>query len=102
MDHNKLAPCNSRARLATRGTLRNCQGEGISFEQCPRDFAAFYATVICHNGLQICSTDQYQPAKPAPQLGANTDEVLADIVGLSAAEIGKLHDSGVVAGAASK
>ena len=41
-----------------------------------------------------------QPAKPAPQLGENTDEVLADVVGLSAAEIGKLHDSGVVAGAA--
>ena len=43
-----------------------------------------------------------QPAKPAPQLGENTDEVLADIVGLSAAEIGKLHDSGVVAGATPK
>lgn len=38
------------------------------------------------------------PAQPAPQLGENTDEVLADVVGLSASEIGKLHDSGVVAG----
>jgi 2-methylfumaryl-CoA isomerase len=40
-----------------------------------------------------------QKAKPAPLLGANTDEVLADIVGLSSAEIGRLHDQGVVAGA---
>jgi len=39
------------------------------------------------------------PAKPAPKLGENTDEVLADVVGLSAPEIGKLHDAGVVAGA---
>lgn len=38
------------------------------------------------------------PAQPAPQLGENTDEVLADVVGLSAAEIGKLHDNGIVAG----
>jgi len=37
-------------------------------------------------------------AKPAPKLGEQTDEVLADVVGLSAAEIGKLHDKGVVAG----
>ncbi|MDX1452349.1 MAG: CoA transferase, partial [Oleiphilaceae bacterium] len=37
------------------------------------------------------------PATPAPQLGQHTDEVLADIVGLSAPEIGKLHDQGIVA-----
>jgi len=29
---------------------------------------------------------------------ANTDEVLAEILGLSALEIGKLHDGGIVAG----
>lgn len=39
-----------------------------------------------------------QPAQAAPQLGQHTDEVLADVVGLSAAEIGKLHDQGIVAG----
>jgi 2-methylfumaryl-CoA isomerase len=37
-------------------------------------------------------------ARPAPALGQHTDEVLADIVGLSAAQIGRLHDSGLVAG----
>ncbi len=39
-----------------------------------------------------------QPAQPAPRLGQHTDEVLADVVGLSAAEIGRLHDQGIVAG----
>lgn len=38
------------------------------------------------------------PAQPAPRLGANTDEVLAGVLGLSSAEIGKLHDERVVAG----
>jgi len=37
--------------------------------------------------------------RPAPKLGEHTDAVLADLLGLSAAEIGRLHDSGVVAGA---
>lgn len=39
------------------------------------------------------------PARPAPKLGQHTDEVLADVVGLDSAQIGKLHDNGIVAGA---
>lgn len=39
------------------------------------------------------------PALPAPVLGADTERVLAEVLGLSAAEIGKLHDDGIVAGA---
>ena len=35
---------------------------------------------------------------PAPRLGQDTDEILAECLGLSAAEIGRLHDQGVVAG----
>ena len=38
------------------------------------------------------------PATPAPKLGEQTDEVLAEVVGLRSAEIGKLHDNGIVAG----
>lgn len=34
----------------------------------------------------------------APRLGQHTDEVLAELVGLSAAKIGELHDAGLVAG----
>jgi 2-methylfumaryl-CoA isomerase len=44
------------------------------------------------------SAFQRQPVKAAPRLGEQTDEVLADVVGLSSAEIGRLHDAGVVAG----
>ena len=43
-----------------------------------------------------------QPRLPPPAaslLGAHTDEVLADVLKLSSGEIGKLHDSGLVAGA---
>jgi 2-methylfumaryl-CoA isomerase len=38
------------------------------------------------------------PAAPAPQLGQHTDEILAGVLGLSGAEIGRLHDQGVVSG----
>lgn len=35
--------------------------------------------------------------KPAPLLGQHTDEILAEELGLSSAEIGRLHDRGIVA-----
>lgn len=36
---------------------------------------------------------------PAPRLGAHTDEVLAEVLGLDSGAIGRLHDDGIVAGA---
>lgn len=36
--------------------------------------------------------------RPAPRLGQHTDEILADVLGLSAGQIGRLHDEGVVRG----
>lgn len=38
------------------------------------------------------------PPRRAPLLGEHTDEILLDVVGLSEAELGRLHDAGVVAG----
>jgi crotonobetainyl-CoA:carnitine CoA-transferase CaiB-like acyl-CoA transferase len=38
--------------------------------------------------------------RPPPRLGEHTDEVLGDVLGLSDAAIGRLHDEGVVAGPA--
>jgi 2-methylfumaryl-CoA isomerase len=38
------------------------------------------------------------PPRPAPRLGEHTDTVLAEVLGLSSAEIGHLHDSRIVAG----
>ncbi len=40
------------------------------------------------------------PAMPAPILGEHTDQILLDILGLSEAEVGRLHDARVVAGPA--
>lgn len=36
------------------------------------------------------------PPQPAPRLGAHTEEVLSDVLGLPAAEIASLHDKGVI------
>jgi 2-methylfumaryl-CoA isomerase len=38
------------------------------------------------------------PTRQAPVLGEHTEEILADVLGLGAGEIGRLHDAGVVAG----
>jgi len=38
------------------------------------------------------------PVRPAPRLGAHTDEILAAELGLPEGEIGRLHDAGIVAG----
>jgi 2-methylfumaryl-CoA isomerase len=35
--------------------------------------------------------------QPAPRLGQHTDEILAEVLGMSGGEIAKLHDAGVVA-----
>jgi 2-methylfumaryl-CoA isomerase len=39
-----------------------------------------------------------RPPRPAPLLGADTDAVLAELLGLSQAEIDRLHETGIVAG----
>jgi len=38
--------------------------------------------------------------RPAPRFGEDTDQVLAEVLGLAAHEIAGLHDRGIVAGAA--
>jgi 2-methylfumaryl-CoA isomerase len=41
-----------------------------------------------------------EPTRPAPLLGEHTEQVLSEVLGLSAAEIGRLQDRGIVAGIA--
>jgi len=41
-----------------------------------------------------------EPTGPAPRLGEHTDLVLSEVLGLSAREIGRLHDAGIAAGPA--
>jgi 2-methylfumaryl-CoA isomerase len=40
------------------------------------------------------------PLRAAPRLGEHTDEILLDVAGVSEAELGALHDAGIVAGPA--
>ena len=44
------------------------------------------------------SADTRPPAARAPRLGEHTEAVLTEMLGLSSAQYGKLHDAGVVAG----
>jgi 2-methylfumaryl-CoA isomerase len=46
----------------------------------------------------VFGAEPQEPARAAPRLGEHTDEILMDILGLDSAEVGRLHDSGVVAG----
>jgi 2-methylfumaryl-CoA isomerase len=39
-----------------------------------------------------------EPTRPAPLLGEHTDLVLSQVLGMPAAEIGRLHDAGIAAG----
>jgi len=39
-----------------------------------------------------------EPARPAPVLGQHTEQVAMELLGLSGAEYGRLHDQGIVAG----
>jgi len=41
-----------------------------------------------------------QPVCRAPVLGEHTEEILAEVLGLAGAEVGRLFDAGVVAGPA--
>ena len=38
-----------------------------------------------------------EAVRPAPTLGQDTDEILADVLGLTGARIGALRDGGIVA-----
>jgi 2-methylfumaryl-CoA isomerase len=40
------------------------------------------------------------PVAPAPRLGEHTDAILLDVLRLSEADVGRLHDDGIVAGPA--
>ena len=47
--------------------------------------------------LQFSDIDRV-PVRRAPLLGEHTEQILADVLGLSSTDIGRLHDAGTVAG----
>ena len=54
-------------------------------------------TLSPHNPLGFTAANR-QAVQIAPDLGQHTDEILADVLGLSSGEIGRYHDNGIVAG----
>jgi 2-methylfumaryl-CoA isomerase len=44
------------------------------------------------------SGEERLPVRPAPKLGEHTDEILLELAGVTEAELGRLHDEGIVAG----
>jgi 2-methylfumaryl-CoA isomerase len=65
------------------------------FASVPHPSGATYLTPGFPGSLMA---QDRRPPPTAPSLGAHTDEVLADVLRLTVAEIGKLHDAGLVAG----
>ena len=80
---------------------------GIARRIVPHMFRLTFATEMLRSGLSYPAPgamatipqDTRGDVQPAPRLGQHTDEVLAELLGMSGIEIGRLHDAGVVAGA---
>jgi 2-methylfumaryl-CoA isomerase len=50
-------------------------------------------------GMPLAFVDAERlPPRPAPVLGQDTDEILTELLDLSATAIGRLHDAGIIAG----
>ncbi|MBC7727305.1 MAG: CoA transferase [Microbacteriaceae bacterium] len=56
------------------------------------------ATYPTPGAMATLPQQQRSAARPSPRLGQHTDEVLAERLGLTAAQIGRLHDQGRIAG----
>ena len=74
---------------------RRASAENPMFEQVTHTGIGSYLTPgspIVFKGLAR------EAVQPAPVLGQDTDEILAERLGLDSGAIGKLHDAGIVAG----
>ncbi|HEY1750635.1 MAG TPA: CoA transferase [Caulobacteraceae bacterium] len=89
-----------------------CWSAYRSFSEAAKDDALFAANPVFGRAAQPSGIDYPVPGPaatlvgpprgapaPAPRLGADTDQVLAELLGMSSGEIGRLHDAGLVAGA---
>ena len=73
-----------------------CSVANPLFEEVEQPGAGTY--LMPASPLRFSSVER-MPVRRAPLLGEHTEEVLAGVLGLSATEIGRLHDAGTVAGA---
>jgi len=82
----------------TRETLRSdpdCSLDNPMFELVDQPGIGRY--LVPASPLEFSAASRLPPL-PAPRLGQHTDEILLDLLGLSEAEVGRLHDDGIVAG----
>jgi 2-methylfumaryl-CoA isomerase len=73
----------------------DCSVDNPLFEQV--DQPGIGAYLVPQNPLTFTAAER-NPVGIAPALGQHTDEIMADILGLSSGEIGRYHDAGIVAG----
>jgi len=73
-----------------------CSAQSAMFEEVDQPGIGTY--LMPGSPLDFSNAQRLPPAR-APALGEHTEEVLAGVLGLSDAEIGRLSESGVVAGA---
>ena len=74
---------------------KRCSPENPMFQEVEQPGIGTY--LMPSTPLNFAANDRLPPRR-APMLGEHTDEVLADVLGLTDAEIGRLYDDGVVAG----
>jgi 2-methylfumaryl-CoA isomerase len=72
-----------------------CSTDNPLFEEVEQPGIGTY--LMAGSPLELSAFERLA-VRPAPELGQHTEEVLADVLGLGEAEIGRLHDDGVVAG----
>lgn len=73
----------------------DCSTDNPLFEQVEQAGIGEY--LMPQNPLGFTAADR-GPVRPAPRLGQHTDEILAEILGLDSGEIGRYHDTGIIAG----
>lgn len=67
------------------GLFEACEAHGLEVYPVPRSPLRFAVSAL-------------PDLRPAPRLGEHTDEILLELLGMSEAEVGRLHDHGIVAG----
>ncbi len=82
---------------STTDVVREHGGVGQDLPLVEIDQPGVGAVLTAGSPLRI--GDKVLPLAPAPVLGSDTEQVLVGILGLSGAEIGRLHDEGVISSA---
>jgi 2-methylfumaryl-CoA isomerase len=92
LDAGRVLWSKYRTISETLSVVRDAEGESVLTDI---DQPGIGPVVAARSPLRPQS--HYGVAREAPVLAQHTEEVLTDVLGLSGAEIGRLHDAGVIA-----